>query len=324
MPPGAPAPEKPFEEAIVTEHLIILGSGPAGLTAALYAARADLEPLVFTGLLPGGQLTRTTEVENFPGFPEGVIGPDLMDRFRAQAARFGARCVEFKDVNRVALTADPRVVEVDGARHEAQAVIIATGASPRLMGLASEQALFARGVSTCATCDAAFFRGKRVVVVGGGDSAAEDALFLTRFAASVTLVHRRDALRASKIMQHKVLAHEKIAMAWHSVVVEILGVAEGRVTGVRLRNVATGAEHDLACDGVFVAIGHLPNTQIFQGQIALDPAGYIVTHDGTRTSAEGVFACGDVQDHVYRQAITAAGSGCMAALDAQRYLEERG
>ncbi len=305
-------------------RLAILGSGPAGLTAALYAARADLEPVVVTGLLPGGQLTRTSEVENFPGFPEGIMGPELMEKFRAQAERFGAKFVDVKDVTSVDLRARPILTVVDDDRVESDALIIATGASPRMLGLPNEARLFARGVSTCATCDGAFFRGKRLVVVGGGDSAVEDAVFLTRFAQTITVVHRRGELRASKIMQHKLLGNPKITMRWHAVVVDIHGAETGKVTGVRVKDVRSGEESDIAGDGVFVAIGHSPNTALFAGQLELDAGAYIVTHDGTKTSIPGVFACGDVQDHVYRQAITAAGSGCMAALDASRYLEEQG
>jgi thioredoxin reductase (NADPH) len=312
-----------METNALINKLAILGSGPAGLTAALYAARADMEPLVISGMLPGGQLTRTSEVENFPGFPEGILGVELMEKFRAQAERFGAKFIDVKDVTSVDLRARPIATVVDDERIESHALIIATGASPRMLGLANEQRLFARGVSTCATCDGAFFRGKRLVVVGGGDSAAEDAVFLTRFASAITVVHRRDELRASRIMQHKVLNHPKITMQWYALVVDIHGADTGKVTGVRMRDVRTGAEWDAACDGVFVAIGHQPNTALFKDQLELDSRGYIVTHDGAKTSIAGVFACGDVQDHVYRQAITAAGSGCMAALDASKYLEEK-
>ncbi|HAK93441.1 MAG TPA: thioredoxin-disulfide reductase [Planctomycetes bacterium] len=306
----------------MTHKLVILGSGPAGLTAALYAARADLAPVVISGMMAGGQLTRTSEVENFPGFPDGILGGELMEKFRAQAARFGAVFIDGKDVTSVDVRARPFAVVLDDERIEAGALIIATGASPRMLGLPNEERLFARGVSTCATCDGAFFRGKNLVVVGGGDSAAEDAVFLTRFATAVTLVHRRGELRASKIMQHKVLSHPKITVQWHTVIADILGADAGRVTGVRMKDVRTNREWDAPCDGVFVAVGHTPNTALFEGRLELDQGGYIVTRGGTATSVEGVFACGDVQDHVYRQAVTAAGSGCMAAIDASRYIEQ--
>ncbi|HNS00600.1 MAG TPA: thioredoxin-disulfide reductase [Planctomycetota bacterium] len=307
----------------MTPKLVILGSGPAGLTAALYAARADLAPVVVAGMLSGGQLTRTTEVENFPGFPEGVLGAELMEKFRAQAARFGAEFIDGKDATSVDLRRRPFAITLEDERREADTLIIATGASPRMLGLPNEERLLARGVSTCATCDGAFFRGKNLVVVGGGDSAAEDALFLTRFAAAITLVHRRGELRASKIMQHKVLSHPKITVRWHTVIADIHGAEEGRVTGVRLKDVRTAEERDAPCDGVFVAVGHTPNTALFKGQLELDQGGYIITRDGTATSVEGVFACGDVQDPVYRQAVTAAGSGCMAAIAASRFIERR-
>jgi len=299
--------------------VIIIGSGPAGLTAAIYTARANLAPLVIEGLRAGGQLMLTTDVENYPGFPEGIIGPDLMAKFREQAERFGAEFVT-ADVDEVDLNTTPMRVRVGGYDEFARAVIISTGAQARMLGLPNEQALLGHGVSTCATCDGFFFRGHEIVVVGGGDSALEEANFLTRFADKVTLVHRRKELRASKIMQDRAFANPKIEFRWNSVVTDVVG--DGRVEAVRLRDVETGADSSISVSGLFVAIGHDPNTSLFAGQLDLDDGGYVITRGGsTLTSIPGVFAAGDVQDHVYRQAITAAGSGCMAALEAERYLE---
>ena len=300
--------------------VIIIGSGPAGLTAALYTARANLKPLLIEGLESGGQLMLTTDVENYPGFRDGILGPALIAEMRAQAERFGTEIVQ-GDVTSLGLRERPFTVTTNAGEHRTRALILATGASARLLGLESERALMGHGVSTCATCDGYFFRGKPIAVVGGGDSAMEEATFLTKFASHVTVVHRRDALRASKIMQDKARANGKISFELDTVVDEIKDVSRGVVTGVVLRNVKTGAVKELAVDGVFVAIGHIPNTGLVRGHIDLDANGYIVPRHGAATNMPGVFACGDVQDHVYRQAITAAGSGCMAAIDAERYLE---
>ena len=300
--------------------VIIIGSGPAGLTAALYSARANLKPLVIEGLEAGGQLMLTTLVENWPGHRDGIMGPALMDEMRAQAERFGAEIIQ-GNVESVSLDGPPFTVKTHSATYHSRALIIATGATARLLGLPSERALIGRGVSTCATCDGFFFRGKPIAVVGGGDSAMEEAVFLTKFASHVTVIHRRDTLRASKIMQDKAFANPKISFEWNSEVVHVEDGGTGSVTSLVLRNLVTGEQKQLMVDGVFVAIGHTPNTGLFAGKIQTDANGYIITHSGSRTNIEGVFACGDVQDHTYRQAVTAAGSGCMAAIDAERYLD---
>jgi thioredoxin reductase (NADPH) len=304
----------------MTEKVAIIGSGPAGLTAAIYTARADLRPLMIEGMERGGQLMLTTDVENYPGFPDGIMGPELMEGFRKQAERFGTRIMS-SDVTKVDFSSRPFKIWVDEDEYQADSVIISTGASARWLGLESETRLRGHGVSACATCDGFFFRDKEIAVVGGGDSAAEESLFLTKFASKVYLIHRRDELRASKIMANRVLEHDKIEVIWDTVVEEVLG--EDLVTGLKLYNRVTQETSELAVEGLFLAIGHDPNTKIFQNAIELDEKGYILTGDNTMTSVPGVFAAGDVTDHVYRQAITAAGLGCQAAIDAERWLDEQ-
>lgn len=303
------------------ENVVIIGTGCAGLTAALYTARANLNPLVLTGLLPGGLLTTTSIVENFPGFPEGIDGYELMTRMQKQAERFGAR-VKFETLDSIDLSQRPFVLTVDGERVETKTVIISSGAGHRHLELENERLLEKKGVTFCATCDGALpmFRNQPVVVVGGGDSACEEASYLTRFASVVYLVHRRDSLRASRIMAERTLANPKIKPIWNSAVVDILDVKQDKVTGVQLRNLVTGAETTLDCTGVFVAIGHVPNTQVFRGQIELDANGYVMRKNSSETSVNGVFVAGDCSDPVYRQAITAAGMGCAAAIDCERFL----
>jgi len=306
------------------EHrrVLIVGSGPAGYTAAIYSARAGLEPLMLAGLNFGGQLMITTDVENYPGYPDGVSGPLMMEELQKQAERFGTEIL-FEDATRVDFSSRPFKVATDSKEYSADSVIVATGASARWLGLESEQRLQNMGVSACATCDGALFRGKPMAVVGGGDTAMEEALFLTRFATKVTLIHRRGELRASKIMQQRALENEKIEMAWHSEVEEVLG--DEFVTGVRLKDVRDGSTRDIEVEALFIAIGHQPNTSLFKGVLAMDEAEYLEVEPGTtRTSMEGVFACGDVADPTYRQAVTAAGTGCMAAIDAERWMAEHG
>lgn len=304
----------------MTEKVVIIGSGPAGLTAAIYTARADLKPLMIEGMERGGQLMLTTDVENYPGFPDGIMGPELMENLRKQAERFGTRIMS-SDVTRVDFSQRPFKIWIEEDLYEAESVIISTGASARWLGLDSETRLRGHGVSACATCDGFFFRGKEIAVIGGGDSAAEEGLFLTKFASKVFVIHRRDELRASKIMASRLLQHEKVEMVWNSVVDEVLG--DGVVTGLRIRNVNTGEVSELPVEGMFLAIGHTPNTRVFAEHLELDEKGYILTGENTMTSVPGVFAAGDVTDHVYRQAITAAGLGCQAAIDVERWLDEQ-
>ena len=300
-------------------QVIIIGSGPAGLTAGLYAARANLKPLIIEGIEAGGQLMLTTMVENWPGYRDGIMGPALMEELRAQAVRFGAEIVQ-GDVSSVDLSKRPFIVNVDKTRYTAEALIVATGASAKWLDLGVDKKLSGRGVSTCATCDGFFFKGLPVAVIGGGDTAMEEAIYLSKLATKVTVIHRRDSLRASKVMQDKAFATPNISFIWNTEVVDIKDIDQGKVTSLVLRDTQSGAASELAVDGVFIGIGHVPNTALFKGQLAMHDNGYLKTHDGSRTSVHGVFAAGDVQDHVYRQAVTAAGSGCMAAIDAERFL----
>jgi thioredoxin reductase (NADPH) len=300
-------------------QVIIIGSGPAGLTAALYAARANLKPLVIEGIEAGGQLMLTTMVENWPGYRDGIMGPDLMTELRAQAERFGAEIIQ-GDVSSVDLSQRPFAIQVERTKYVAQSLIVATGASAKWLDLGVDKKLSGRGVSTCATCDGFFFKGLPVAVIGGGDTAMEEAIYLSKLATTVTVIHRRDSLRASKVMQDKAMSIPNISFIWNTEVIDIKDVDHGKVTSLVLRDTNTGHTSELAVDGVFIGIGHVPNTALFKGQLAMHDNGYLKTHDGSRTSVHGVFAAGDVQDHVYRQAVTAAGSGCMAAIDAERFL----
>ncbi|MEM4134011.1 MAG: thioredoxin-disulfide reductase [Candidatus Micrarchaeia archaeon] len=302
------------------ENVIIIGSGPAGLTAAIYAARAELKPIVISGMQPGGQISQTTLVENFPGFPDGIMGPELMDNMRKQAEKFGTRFID-EEVVSVDFRNRPFTIKTETNELKAKAVIIATGATAKWLGVPGESKLIGKGVSGCATCDGFFFKGKDVAVIGGGDTALEDAIFLTKFANSVTIIHRRDQLRATKIMQERAFANQKIKFIWDTVVTEILG--EEKVTGIRIKNVKTGEEKEMKIDGVFIAIGHSPATNLFKGQIEIDENGYIIKKENTETSIKGVFVAGDVADKRYKQAIAAAGDGCKAAIDVEKYLQEK-
>ena len=303
--------------------VIIIGSGPAGLTAAIYSARANLSPLVFEGIQPGGQLTITTDVENYPGFPDGVMGPDMMDKFRKQAQRFGAECL-FQTVEKVDISKQPFSVWANGQKYQSESIIISTGASAKLLGLDAEKELMGNGVSACATCDGFFYKDKKVVVVGGGDSAMEEATFLTKFASEVIIIHRRDEFRASKIMVERAIKNPKISIKYNSIVKNIIGTKDSGVQSIEIEDVKSKTTSVFNCDGVFMAIGHVPNTKIFNSSLSLDENGYIKTMpDSTHTNIAGVFACGDVQDSIYKQAVTAAGSGCMAALDAEKWLENQ-
>ena len=303
--------------------VIIIGSGPAGLTAAIYSARANLSPLVFEGVQPGGQLTITTDVENYPGFPDGVLGPDMMDKFRKQAQRFGAECL-FQTVEKVDISKQPFSVWANSQKYQSDSIIISTGASAKLLGLDSEKELMGNGVSACATCDGFFYKDKKVVVVGGGDSAMEEATFLTKFASEVIIIHRRNEFRASKIMVERAIKNPKISIKYNSIVKNIIGTKDSGVESIEIEDVESKTTSIFNCDGIFMAIGHVPNTKIFNNSLNLDENGYIKTIPGsTHTNISGVFACGDVQDSIYKQAVTAAGSGCMAALDAEKWLENQ-